>query len=235
MLRVPAASGDSTARLETPLALDDLLERHRAELTRHCSRMLGTSFEAEDAVQETMVRAWRSHDRFEGRSSLRTWLYQIATNVCIDMLRERQRRALPMDLSSADSQLDTSLLRPRQNESASNLGQTSDPAELAVTRESVRLALFLALHYLPRRQRTALLLRETLGWRPIEIAEYLDTSVASVNSALQRGRATLASTDLDRAPPGLADERRRSLVARYVEALERRDVASLTTLASAHS
>jgi RNA polymerase sigma-70 factor, ECF subfamily len=222
------------------LALHDLLERHRAELTRHCATMLGTSFDAEDAVQETMVRAWRSHDRFERRSTLRTWLYRIATNVCIDMLKARQRRALPIDLSSADSRSDTSSFEDRRNESveplpsADNFGQASDPAELAETRDAVRLALLLALHCLPPRQRTALLLRETLGWHATEIAELLDTTVVSVNSALQRGRATLASTDLDRTSPEPTDARRRSLVARYVDALERRDVASLTTLASAN-
>ena len=213
------------------------LERHRAELTGHCYRMLGSVFEAEDAVQETLVRAWRSLDRFEGRASLRSWLYRIATNVCLDMLEGRQRRARPMDLgpaSTADVAIGPALpeatwIEPIPDGHA--LPADSDPAELAIARETIRLAFVAALQHLPPRQRAVLILREVLRWKASEVAQLLDASVASVNSALQRARSTLASsgvTATDTLQP--MDEEQRALLARYVDAFERYDLDGLTAL-----
>jgi RNA polymerase sigma-70 factor, ECF subfamily len=193
----------------TDVAAPDLertLEQHRAELTGYCYRMLGSSFEAEDAVQETLVRAWRSFDTFEGRAALRSWLYRIATNVCLDMLQSRKRRALPMDLGpsspgdvDAGPRLPESLwLQPMPDGRA--LRPTDDPAEMAESRESIRVAFVAALQHLPPRQRAVLILREVLRWKASEVAELLDTSVQSVNSALQRARATLAASDLSGEP-----------------------------------
>lgn len=213
------------------------LERHRVELTGYCYRMLGSSVEAEDAVQETMTRAWRGYDRFEGRASLRSWLYRIASNVCFDLLEASQRRARPIDLSAAgtvDSPIGDPLPEATWIQPAPDsrvLAAEGDPAELAVERESVRLAFIAALQHLPPRQRAVLILRDVLRWEASEVAGLLETSVASVNSALQRARATLAARDLslaDPAPP--IDAAQRELLARYVEAFERYDVDSLTAL-----
>jgi RNA polymerase sigma-70 factor, ECF subfamily len=214
----------------------DELEQYRRELTGYCYRMLGSGFEAEDAVQEAMVRAWRNIDTFEGRSALRSWLYRIATNVCLDMLRSRQRRARPMDLGpsgTADAFLGTPLpeatwVQPIPDDRV--LPDDGDPAELAAARETIRLAFVTALQHLPARQRAVLILREVLKWRASEVAELLDTSVPSVNSALQRARATLAArnVDVEAAPPADADQR--ALIARYVDAFERYDVSELVTL-----
>lgn len=209
------------------------MEQYRRELTGYCYRMLGSLFEAEDAVQETMVRAWRGSDGFEGRSSARSWLYRIATNVCLDMLRGRQRRARPMDLgpsSAADSalgpELPDSWVGPAPDDRV--LPESGDPAELAVAKETVRLAFVAALQYLPARQRAVLILREVLRWQATEVAELLETSVASVNSALQRARATLAARDVTTAPSVAADQQ--DLLARYVDAFERYDIDVLVTL-----
>jgi RNA polymerase sigma-70 factor, ECF subfamily len=224
----------------TDVAAPDLertLEEHRSELTGYCYRMLGSAFEAEDAVQETLVRAWRSYDNFEGRSALRSWLYRIATNVCLDMLQSRKRRALPMDLgspSSGDSEAgprlpESTWVQPMPDGRALRL--TDDPAEMAESRESIRVAFIAALQHLPPRQRAVLILREVLRWRAAEVAELLDTSVPSVNSALQRARATLATTDLtDTDPLRPEDEEQRNLLARYVDAFERFDIDSLVSL-----
>jgi len=210
-------------------------EPYRRELTGYCYRMLGSLFEADDAVQETMVRAWRGIDGFEGRSAVRSWLYRIATNVCLDMLRNRQRRALAMDLgpsSTADSF--TGATRPEHAwvqpiPDAHVVPDDGDPAELMQTRESIRLAFVTALQHLPPRQRAVLILREVLRWQATEVAELLETSVASVNSALQRARATLATRDLDSSPPALAADQQ-ELLARYVDAFERYDITSLVAL-----
>jgi RNA polymerase sigma-70 factor (ECF subfamily) len=217
--------------------LEPLLEQHRVELTAYCYRMLGSAFEAEDAVQETFVRAWRAYDRFEGRSALRSWLYRIATNVCLDLLNERKRRARPMDLgpaSTADAPLGTPLPELTWIEPIPDgrvVAEAGDPAELAVSRESVRLAFVTALQHLPPRQRAVLILRDVLRWRASEVAELLDSSVASVNSALQRARATLAAADLtDTEPLKPEDEAQRSLLERYVDAFERYDMDALTAL-----
>ena len=220
-----------------PEGLDLQLERHRVELTAYAYRMLGSAFEAEDAVQETMLRAWRSYDGFEGRAALRSWLYRIATNVCLDMLTGRERRARPMDLApakTADAPLDdglseTSWILPVPDERVLPAG--GDPADAVESRESVRLAFVAALQHLPPRQRAVLILREVLRWKATEVAELLDTSVASVNSALQRARATLADADVDTTDTSRPmDDEQRALLARYVDAFERYDLDSLTSL-----
>ncbi|KAB1988605.1 sigma-70 family RNA polymerase sigma factor [Streptomyces triticiradicis] len=223
----------------TTADLDVRLEKHRVELTGYCYRMLGSSFEAEDAVQDTMVRAWRSYDKFEGRSSLRSWLYRIATNVCLDMLNAGNRRARPMDLTSP-SPLARAALTPRPDNTwlepvpdARVLPTTDDPAEAAVAKESVRLAFMAALQKLPPKQRAVLILREVLAWRASEVAELLGTTVASVNSALQRARATLAESDgagADAAVSDPLDEEQQKLLERYVEAFEGYDMTALTAL-----
>jgi RNA polymerase sigma-70 factor (ECF subfamily) len=228
---------DATLETRPPAGeLEGRLERHRAELTAHCYRMLASPFEAEDAVQETFIRAWRGFDRFEGRAALRSWLYSIATNVCLDMLSGRERRARPMDLGGSQSPEAANL---------NTLGETTwiqpipsglitaegDPAEVAVARETVRLAFVAALQHLPPRQRAVLILREVLRWQASEVAELLETSVASVNSALQRARATLAERDLSATdlstPPEEAD---RALLERYVAAFESYDMDALGSL-----
>jgi RNA polymerase sigma-70 factor, ECF subfamily len=212
------------------------LEGYRQELTGYCYRMLGSGFEAEDAVQETMVRAWRGIDRFEGRSALRSWLYRIATNVCLDMLRGPQRRARPMDLgpsSTADGNLGPHVSEDTWVQPVADAkvlpADVNDPAELAASRESIRLAFVAALQHLPPRQRAVLILREVLRWQAAEVAGLLDTSVASVNSALQRARATLAENDVDATPPQV-DAEQQELLSRYVDAFERYDIDSLVTL-----
>ena len=213
------------------------LELYRAELTGYAYRMLGSAFEAEDAVQETLIRAWRGLDRFEGRAALRSWLYRIATNVCLDMLSSRQRRARPMDLGpalTADNALGSALPEERWIEpipDARAVPAGGDPAAVTELRETIRLAFVAALQHLPPRQRAALILREVLQWQATEVAELLDTSVASVNSALQRARATLAAKELDAgARPEPLDDAQRALLDRYVDAFERYDMPSLTAL-----
>ena len=212
------------------------LETHRRELTGYCYRMLGSGFEAEDAVQETMVRAWRAIDRFEGRSSIRSWLYRIATNVCLDMLQGPQRRARPMDLgpsSTANGVLDAGLAEhswvlPMQDSKV--LPTDGDPAVVAEARETVRLAFVAALQHLPPRQRAVLILREVLRWQATEVAELLETTVASVNSALQRARASLDSLDLSAASSTRVEAGQQELLDRYVAAFERYDVEALVAL-----
>ncbi|WP_214366098.1 sigma-70 family RNA polymerase sigma factor [Pseudonocardia sp. H11422] len=217
--------------------LEPRLEQHRVELTAHCYRMLGSAFDAEDAVQETMVRAWRGFDRFEGRSTLRSWLYRIATNVCLTMLDGSQRRARPMDLGPASSSStplgpplpEVSWLEPIPDSRVLPAG--ADPAELAVSRESIRLAFVAALQHLPPRQRAVLILREVLQWSAAEVAELLGSTVASVNSALQRARSTLAARDLTTSDPAqLADGELQELLARYADAFVRYDIDSLVAL-----
>ncbi|KKZ72903.1 sigma-70 family RNA polymerase sigma factor [Streptomyces showdoensis] len=217
--------------------LTDDLEKYRTELTGYCYRMLGSAFEAEDAVQDTMVRAWRALDSFEGRSSLRSWLYRIATNVCLDSLNAGNRRARPMDLTDP-----TPVAQARLNErpeitwlepvpDGRVLPSVADPAETAVHRETVRLAFVAALQHLPAKQRAVLILREVLAWKASEVAELLGTTVASVNSALQRARATLAEqapAASDAADP--LDEAQKALLDRYVAAFEGYDMQALTAL-----
>jgi RNA polymerase sigma-70 factor (ECF subfamily) len=204
------------------------LEQHRRELTAYCYRMLGSPFEAEDAVQDTLLRAWKSIDRFEGRSALRSWLYSIATNVCLDLLNGRERRARPMDLGPAREPIEANLNTLPEVTWIEPL-PAGDPAEVAESRETIRLAFVAALQHLPPRQRAVLILCEVLRWKAAEVAELLDTSVASVNSALQRARATLEATDVRPSEPAL-DDPDRELLARYVEAFERYDMEALTSL-----
>jgi RNA polymerase sigma-70 factor (ECF subfamily) len=216
--------------------LEERLEQHRAELTGYCYRMLASPFEAEDAVQETFIRAWRSYDRFEGRAALRSWLYRIATNVCLDMLSGRERRARPMDLGPA-REPDAALLRTLPEATWVQpvpdplVVPEADPAEVAVSRETIRLAFVAALQHLPPRQRAVLILCEVLRWKASEVAELLETSVAAVNSALQRARATLEESNVTAAEtvPSL-DEADAALLARYVDAFERYDMEALTAL-----
>ena len=210
------------------------LETHRAALTGHCYRMLGSAFDAEDAVQETMVRAWRSLDRFEGRSSVKTWLYRIATNVCLDALSDGSRRARPIEEGAVGSVEDALETRPRTHwlepiPDARVLPADADPYELTVLRQTIRLAFVAALQHLPARQRAALLLTEVLGWSAAEVAECLDTSVAAANSALQRARATLASRNAVDSREPLSDTEA-TLLDRYVEAFHRYDVDALVAL-----
>ena len=217
--------------------LDPRLLEHRRELTGYCYRMLGSAFDADDAVQETMVRAWRGLADFEGRSALRSWLYRIATNVCLDQLSGRQRRALPMALSGSPWQPVEASLAARRPGTAwvepvldrQVVTEDADPAEQAVQRESIRLAFVSALQHLPPRQRAVLLLREVLRWRAEEVAQLLDTTVASVNSALQRARATMAEVGGEAETEPLNGVQR-ALLERYVDAFERYDVEGLVQL-----
>jgi RNA polymerase sigma-70 factor (ECF subfamily) len=205
------------------------LEPFRGELTGYCYRMLGSTFDADDAVQETLVKAWQSMDRFEGRSSLRSWLYRIATNVCLDALRSRQRRAVPMDMMEPRSaSLPPSNTLPEDTWLEPVPNAAIDPAELTERSDTIRLAFVAALQHLPARQRAVLILREVLAWQAAEVAELLDTTVVSVNSALQRARATLAERDLTTPAPVTAEDR--ELLARYVAAFEAYDIAGLVSL-----
>jgi RNA polymerase sigma-70 factor (ECF subfamily) len=210
------------------------LETHRTALTGHCYRMLGSPSDAEDAVQETMVRAWQSLSRFEGRSSVRTWLYRIATNVCLDALTDRSRRARPIEegpVGTVDDQLEA---RPRTHwlepiPDAEAVPADGDPYEATLLRQSIRLAFVAALQHLPPRQRAALILTEVLGWSSAEVADCLDTSTAAINSALQRARATLGSRNVTAAAEPLSDEQS-TLLDRYVDAFHRYDVDGLVSL-----
>ena len=214
--------------------LEERLEQHRVELTGYCYRMLGSA-DAEDAVQETLIRAWRGYERFEGRAALRSWLYRIATNVCLDMLAGRKRRSRPIDLGPSrepvaenlSAQPEVTWIEPMPD---GRLVPEGDPAEVAVARETIRLAFVAALQHLPPRQRAVLILCEVLRWRAAEVAELLETSVASVNSALQRARATLAERDLAADGPASVEQADAELLARYVEAFERYDMDALTSL-----
>ena len=212
------------------------LEQYRRELTGYCYRMLGSVFEADDAVQETMVRAWKNFDTFEGRSAVRSWVYRIATNVCLDMLRGRQRRALAMDLGPA-GKADAFTWATREENAwvtpipdSRVLPEAGDPADLVEAKESIRLAFVTALQHLPARQRAVLILCEVLRWQAAEVAELLETTVASVNSALQRARATLAARDTGESQALPVTDDQRELLARYVDAFERYDISSLVSL-----
>jgi RNA polymerase sigma-70 factor (ECF subfamily) len=217
------------------LAPDDL-ETYRRELTGYCYRMLASGTDADDAVQQTLVRAWQAADGFEGRSSVRSWLYRIATNVCLDLLRSRQRRAQPMDMGPARPPVDASLegrlvegswVTPVPD--ANLTGPSADPADVAASRDTIRLAFVAALQHLPPRQRAALILCEVLRWQASEAAELLDTSTAAINSALQRARATLAETSLDASSTSV-DPGQQALLDRYVDAFERYDIDELVGL-----
>ena len=211
----------------------DALEEYRRELTGYCYRMLGSGFEADDAVQETMLRAWKSADRFEGRSSVRSWLYRIATNVCLDMLRGRQRRARPMELGPSSAPDPSNLgdklpehlwVSPIADDRV--LPAEADPAVIVEARDTIRLAFVTALQHLPPKQRAALILCEVLRWQATEAADLLGTSVPAVNSALQRARATLAALPEDQRPVAVEADRA-DLLAKYVDAFQRYDLETL--------
>jgi len=217
-------------------ALRDGFERHRRELTGYCYRMLGSPAEADDAVQDTLLKAWQAYDRFEGRSSLRSWLYRIAHNVCMDMHRSPQRRARPMELgpSSRTSEVvlgdqleEHAFIQPTRDEDVIDLD--GDPADVAAARESIRLAFVAALQHLPAKQRSALILCDVLRWPAADVAELLETTVASVNSALQRARATLAARRHEPLDTRL-DPVHQQLLERYVEAFERYDIPAVVQL-----
>jgi RNA polymerase sigma-70 factor (ECF subfamily) len=217
--------------------LDAQFEQHRSELKAYCYRMLGSPFDAEDAVQETFIRAWRGLERFEGRAALRSWLYRIATNVSLDMLNGRERRARPMDLGPAREPVESNLhalpevtwIEPVPDDLV--VSGEGDPAEVALSRETLRLAFVAALQHLPPRQRAVLILCEVLRWKASEVAELLDTSVASVNSALQRARATLESSNVTAATTSASvDAANAELLDRYVKAFEQYDMEALTSL-----
>lgn len=217
-----------------PSASVDVLELHRTALTGHCYRMLGSVVDADDAVQEAMFRAWKALDRFDGRSSLRTWLYRIATNVCLDALAARPRRARPFEDGPVGTVHDDLVAQPHSHwlepiPDIRAIPADSNPEEEAVLRESIRLAFVAALQHLPPRQRAVLLLTQVLGWSVAEVAESIHTTVPAVNSALQRARATLAARDVSRIPCALTAGQA-AMVARYVDAFERYDVQTLTTL-----
>src|SRR5436309_5886003 len=213
------------------------LEQYRGELTAYCYRMLGSPFDAEDAVQDAFVRAWRSRDKFEGRSAMRSWLYRIATNVCLDVLKGKERRERPMDMGPSCEPIEANLHVPAEVTwlepiPLSLIAPDRDPADVAVANESIRLAFVAALQQLPAKQRAVLILREVLDWQATEVADLLDTSVASVNSALQRARATMAKANaesdaLQRKPLTAAD---REMLDRYVSAFEAYDLGALTAL-----
>ena len=219
------------------MTADALLEQYRPAITGHCYRMLGSVMDADDAVQETMLRAWRGLDRFDQRASMKSWLYRIATNVCLDTLSRSKRtlRVRPLELRDTPWSVDDPLtsrppeewVEPIPDDAA--IPADSDPEERAILRESIRLAFVAALQYLPPRQRAVLLLTQVLNWSAAEVAESLDMSVAAVNSALQRARATLAARNPSVMPRDLTAEQQQ-VVARYVEAFERYDVDALTKL-----
>jgi RNA polymerase sigma-70 factor (ECF subfamily) len=216
--------------------LEQALESHRRELTGFCYRMLGSGSEAEDAVQETFLRAWRYIDGFEGRSSFRSWLYRIAKNVCVDMVKSPQRRARPMELGPSVAVSDAVLgnphpedvfVQPISDDKVIDVG--ADPAEVAVARDTIRLAFVAALQRLPARQRSVLILCQVLRWQASEVAELMEMSVASVNSALQRARATMSVTQEDALDPAI-DAEHEALLNRYVDAFERYDIPALVEL-----
>ena len=230
-----AVRSDATDSRVEDFRVDDL-EQYRRELTGYCYRMLGSAFEADDAVQETMVRAWKGFEGFEGRSAVRSWLYRIATTVCLDMLRGRQRRALAMDLGPAGkadafhgaTREENAWVTPIPDSRV--LPDDGDPAAVAEAKESIRLAFVTALQHLPARQRAVLILREVLRWHATEVAELLDTTVASVNSALQRARATLSALDTGASQSLPVTDDQRAMLDRYVDAFERYDITSLVSL-----
>ena len=221
----------SVGRVQTTPSTQELegqLEQYRPELIAHCYRMLASPFEAEDAVQETFIRAWRNLDKFEGRAALRSWLYKIATNVCFDMLGGRERRARPMDLGPSQEPVESNL---NVRSEATWIQPIPDPAVVAESNETTRLAIVAALQHLPPKQRAVLILCEVLRWKASEVAELLETSVASVNSALQRARATLDEQSLSLTDASRSvDDADEELLSRYVAAFEAYDMDALIPL-----
>lgn len=226
-----------TTAASLSVAQSNELELHRSALTGHCYRMLGSVGDADDAVQETMVRAWKNLERFEGRSSLRTWLYRIATNVCLDALSKQERRARPIEEGPAGSVDDELLSRSRSHwlepvPDADVIPKDADPAEAMMLRERIRLAFVAALQHLPPRQRAVLLLTNVVGFSAEETAQALEMSVPAVNSALQRARATLGTREqgLGEDTSSVFDEAHARLLEQYVDAFERYDTEALAAL-----
>jgi RNA polymerase sigma-70 factor (TIGR02960 family) len=221
------------AALGGSAAFADLTERHRRELHVHCYRMLASFDEAEDAVQETMLRAWRSRERFEGHALFRAWLYRIATNVCLDSLRRRSRR-----LTSLGSFAEVPWLQPYPDRLLDEIlpaGEHEQPEALAVQRETIELVFLAALQLLPPRQRAAMIARDVLGWSAVETARLLGTSLPAANSALQRARATMQQHLPERRADwsaGQPSAEERTLLGQFIEAHERGDVALAMSIAS---
>ncbi|BCY10100.1 sigma-70 family RNA polymerase sigma factor [Actinoplanes sp. L3-i22] len=207
------------------MTAEDIAEL-RPELVGYCYRMLGSAFEADDAAQETIIRAWRREDSFEGRSSFRTWVYRIATNVCLDLLRERGRRAVPMDLGPSSTVASFSPAEPPEQLWLTPL--PTDPGDVVADRETIRLAFVAALQHLPARQRAVLILRDVLAWPAAEVAVLLEATTGAVNAMLLRARATLSTQEDASERPLSGDER--ELVARYADAFQRYDVDALVKL-----
>jgi RNA polymerase sigma-70 factor (ECF subfamily) len=216
-------------------AFELLAAPHLRELHLHCYRMLGSLHEADDLVQETLLRAWRAVGRFEARSSVRTWLYRIATNACLNALAARPRRALPSGLVPSCDPLDPPpepVLEPIWLEPYPDrlLDELDDPAARYARRETIELAFLAAIHLLPPRQRAVLLLRDVLDWSATEVAELLGTTTASVNSALQRARASLERWNDEGAPIGPPTAEERAILDHYLRAFERADVPALARI-----
>ena len=209
LLLAAAQAGDEQA-------FRQLVAPYRRALQVHCYRMLGSAHDAEDLVQETLLRAWRALDRYEPRARLQTWLYRIATNACLDELERRPRRPEPVD-PLPDVPLDAAV------------SPTYDPAARYAIREGMELALLRAIQELPGRQRAVLIFRDVLGWTAPEVAQLLDSTVASVNSALQRARAAI-DRELPPRPPAVPDQLERELLRRYVDAFEHDDMDGLVAL-----
>ncbi|CAM3331730.1 sigma-70 family RNA polymerase sigma factor [Kibdelosporangium persicum] len=204
---------------------------YRRELLAHCYRMLGSVHDAEDLVQETYIRAWKSYDKFEKRSSLRTWLYRIATNVCLTALDGRERRPLPAGLGNPESDPSGPLHEQNEVPWLEPFPDRDDPASIVASKESIRLALIAALQHLPPRQRAVLILRDVLKWRAAEVADALDTSTAAVNSVLQRARAQLDQISPSEDKVSEPDEAgQRELLAKYVAAFEAKNVPEIVAL-----
>jgi RNA polymerase sigma-70 factor, ECF subfamily len=228
------SSVDSTVEVEAPPTADEFPEvaqRYRRELLAHCYRMTGSVYEAEDLVQETYLRAWRSYDGFEGRSSVRTWLYRIATNVCLTNLEGKDRRPLPTGLGTEDARPGDELVKDTE---ITWLEPVPDTAVMVAERDSIRLAFIAALQYLPARQRAVLILRDVLRWKAAEVAEAMDTTTAAVNSALQRAHAILAEKELtEETVTRDLDQRQEALLEKYVAAFWRKDIDQIVSMLTA--
>lgn len=211
--------------------LEHDLHRHRAPLTGYCYRMLGSIHDAEDAVQDTLIRAWRALPRMSDPTGLKPWLYRIATNVCTDMAKSRTRRALPLDLGppgTASSPMSIDMSHAWIEPAPDHLTlATADPADVTLSRETVRLAFVAALQLLTPRQRAVLILRDVLRWPAVDVARLLDTSVTAVNSILRRARATIAGNGLQ---PGPGEPPSSELLSAYIDAFTRQDVDALVRI-----
>ncbi|MEJ7834006.1 MAG: sigma-70 family RNA polymerase sigma factor, partial [Nocardioides sp.] len=222
---ISTGTEDKTAELND---FDALTERYQRELLAHCYRMSGSVHEAEDLVQETFLRAWKASADFQGRSSVRTWLYRIATNVCLTNLEGRPKRPLPAGLGTSDQLAGDAL---EQNHEIAWLEPVPDAAVVVAERDTIRLAFIAALQHLPARQRAVLILRDVLRWSAAEVAESLETTTAAVNSALQRAHAQMQQRGLtaDTVQPDLTAEQE-AMLERYVEAFWRKDIDAIVAM-----